>query len=127
MNGFVVVGTDTDAGKTAFSLLFLTAFGDEFDYWKPVETGEPDSLRVRRLVPHTTVHEPTARFREPVAPALAAQREGRVMPGVAEILAAAPHSTKPLLIETFGSPLSPLTDDVLQIELIRALALPVVL
>ena len=30
MNGFVVVGTDTDAGKTAFSLLFLSAFGDQF-------------------------------------------------------------------------------------------------
>ena len=71
MNGFVVVGTDTDAGKTAFSLLFLAAFADQFDYWKPVETGEPDSLRLRRLVPTATVHEPLARFREAVAPALA--------------------------------------------------------
>ncbi|MCE9561977.1 MAG: adenosylmethionine--8-amino-7-oxononanoate transaminase [Planctomycetes bacterium] len=143
MNGFVVVGTDTDAGKTAFSLLFLSAFCDQsvrqarfledseqacpFDYWKPVETGDPDSLRVRRLVPTATVHEPLARFVEPVAPALAAKREGRVMPGVAEILAAIPHTEKPLLIETFGGPLSPLTEDVLQIELIRAFGLPVVL
>jgi adenosylmethionine-8-amino-7-oxononanoate aminotransferase len=127
MNGFVVVGTDTDAGKTAFSLLFLSAFAEQFDYWKPVETGDPDSLRVRRLVPATTVHEPLARFTEPVAPALAAKREGRVMPGVAEILAAVPQTEKPLLIETFGGPLSPLTEDVLQIELIRAFAFPVVL
>jgi adenosylmethionine-8-amino-7-oxononanoate aminotransferase len=127
MNGFVVVGTDTDAGKTAFSLLFLSAFADQFDYWKPVETGDPDSLRVRRLVPHATVHNPLARFAEPVAPVLAAQREGRAMPGVAEILAAVPRSAKPLLIETFGGPLSPLTGDVLQIELIRGFNLPVVL
>jgi adenosylmethionine-8-amino-7-oxononanoate aminotransferase len=127
MNGLVVVGTDTDAGKTAFSLLFLSAFGEEFDYWKPVETGDPDSLRVRRLVPGMRVHEPVARFAEPVAPALAAAREGRVMPGAAEIVAAVPRAEKPLLIETFGGPLSPLTDDVLQIELLRALALPVVL
>ncbi|MBA4191718.1 MAG: adenosylmethionine--8-amino-7-oxononanoate transaminase [Planctomycetaceae bacterium] len=127
MNSFVVVGTDTDAGKTAFSLLFLSAFTKEFDYWKPVETGDPDSLRVRRLVPNATVHEPLARFTEPVAPALAAKREGRVMPGVAEILAAVPHTTRPLLIETFGGPLSPLTETVLQIELIRAFGLPVVL
>jgi adenosylmethionine-8-amino-7-oxononanoate aminotransferase len=127
MKGFVVVGTDTDAGKTAFSLLFLTAFPKQFDYWKPVETGEPDSLRVRRLVPTATVHEPLARFRDPVAPALAAGREGRLMPGVSEILAALPNVEQPLLIETFGGPLSPLTDDVLQLELIRALGLPVVL
>ena len=127
VTSFVVVGTDTDAGKTAFSLLFLTAFADQFDYWKPVETGEPDSLRVRRLVPHATVHASLARFTQPVAPALAARREGRVMPGVADILAAIPVTAKPLLIETFGGPLSPLTDDVLQIELIRAFGLPVVL
>ncbi|WP_439623524.1 adenosylmethionine--8-amino-7-oxononanoate transaminase [Gemmata sp.] len=127
MTGFVVVGTDTDAGKTAFSLLFLATNADRFDYWKPVETGDPDSLRVRRLVPTSTVHEPLARFSEPVAPALAARREGREMPGVAEILAAIPSTEKPLLIETFGGPLSPLTDDVLQIDLIRAFGLPVVL
>jgi adenosylmethionine-8-amino-7-oxononanoate aminotransferase len=126
MTGFVVAGTDTDAGKTAFALLFLAAFGDEFDYWKPVETGEPDSLRVRRLLPHVTVHEPVARFVEPVAPALAARREGRAMPGVAEILSAIPETPRPLLIETFGGPLSPLTDDVLQVELIRGFGLPVV-
>jgi len=127
MTGFIVVGTDTDAGKTAFSLLFLTAFADRFDYWKPVETGESDFLKVRTLVPEVTVHEPLARFREPVAPALAARREGRQMPGVAEIRGAAPKSSLPLVIETFGGPLSPLTDDVLQIELIRDLGQPVVL
>ncbi len=127
MTGFVVAGTDTDAGKTAFALLFLAAFPDQLDYWKPVETGDPDSLRVRRLVPTATVHDPLARFRAPVAPALAASREGRTMPGVAAILAARPDAAKPLLVETFGSPLSPLTDDVLQIELIRDLRLPVVL
>lgn len=127
MSGFVIVGTDTDAGKTTFSLLFLTAFADQFDYWKPVETGDPDSLRVRRLVPGATVHEPLARFREPVAPILAARRDGKHMPGIAEIIAAIPTTAKSLLIETFGGPLSPLTDDALQIELIRAINRPVVL
>jgi adenosylmethionine-8-amino-7-oxononanoate aminotransferase len=127
MNGFVIVGTDTDAGKTTFSLLFLTAFANQFEYWKPVETGDSDTEKVRKLVPNATVHEPLARFREPVAPCLAARREGKTMPGVREILAAKPTATRPLLIETFGGPLSPLTDDVLQIELIRAFQLPVVL
>ena len=127
MNDLVIVGTDTNAGKTTLSLLLLTAFADQFDYWKPVETGDSDSIRVRKLVPTVTVHEPLARFRDPVAPCLAAQREGKSMPGVAEIVAAIPTTAKPLLIETFGGPLSPLTDDVLQIELIRAFKRPLVL
>ncbi|MDB5308389.1 MAG: adenosylmethionine-8-amino-7-oxononanoate aminotransferase [Gemmataceae bacterium] len=127
MRGAVVVGTDTDVGKTAFSILFLSAFAEHFAYWKPVETGDSDTETVRRLVPGATVFDPLARFVEPVAPALAARREGRPMPGVAEVLAAVPRVDRPLLVETFGGPLSPLIDDVLQIELIRGLSLPVVL
>lgn len=127
MTGFVVVGTDTDAGKTAFSLLFLTAFAESFAYWKPVETGESDTEKVRRLVPAATTHQPLARFIEPVAPALAASRSNRPMPTVADILAAVPLSPKPHLTETFGGTLSPLTDDTLQAELVRSFRLPVVL
>jgi adenosylmethionine-8-amino-7-oxononanoate aminotransferase len=127
MTGFVVLGTDTDAGKTAFCLRWLAAFPDRFAYWKPVETGESDAEAVRRLVPEATVFPPLARFREPVAPVLAAAREGRPMPGVAEIVAAVPDSPLPLVVETFGGPLSPLTEDVLQAELVAALGLPVVL
>jgi adenosylmethionine-8-amino-7-oxononanoate aminotransferase len=127
MTGFVVLGTDTDAGKTAFCLRWLAAFPGRFAYWKPVETGDSDSDVVRRLVGDAVVFPPLARFREPVAPVLAAAREGRPMPGVAEVLAGVPGSSLPLLVETFGGPLSPLTDDVLQAELVAALGLPVVL
>ena len=130
MKGFVVVGTDTDAGKTTFSLLFLTAFADSFAYWKPVETGDSDTEKVRLLVPSAMILEPVARFVEPVAPALAAKHEGRSMPGVAEIAGQAgnlSYGDRSVLIETFGSPLSPLTDDVLQVELIRAFGLPIML
>ncbi len=127
MTGFVVVGTDTDAGKTAFSLLFLTAFAETFAYWKPVETGDSDTEKVRRLVPTVTVHDPLTRFAEPVAPPLAASRANRLMPDVTDILAAVPASDRPLLIETFGGTLSPLTDDTLQAELVRSFRLPVVL
>lgn len=127
MNGMVIVGTDTNAGKTTFSLLFLTAFADRFEYWKPVETGDSDSARVRKLVPRATVHPPLASFQEPVAPCLAAAREGKPMPSAAEIIAALPKTEKSLLIETFGGPLSPLTEETLQIALIRDLKLPVVL
>jgi len=127
MTGFVIVGTDTDAGKTALSILLLTAFPDQFAYWKPVETGDSDTEKVRRLVPNAAVFDPLARFAEPVAPVLAARREGRPMPGVDEILAAIPSTDRSLLIETFGGPLSPLTEDTLQLELIRAFKMQVLL
>ena len=127
MSDFVVLGTDTDAGKTTFALLWLSAFGDQYAYWKPVETGESDTARVRQLVPGVTIWEPVARFAEPVAPPLAARREGRPIPSAAELLLARPASDRPLLIETFGGPLSPLNEIELQLAFIRRLRVPAVL
>jgi adenosylmethionine-8-amino-7-oxononanoate aminotransferase len=130
MADFLVLGTDTDAGKTTFALLWLAAFSDAADYWKPVETGASDSEQVRRLVPSAVVHPPVARFAAAVAPALAARREGTSVPPASAIAEARPSPCAPgrhVLIETFGSPLSPLTDDELQVELIRRLDVPSVL
>ena len=127
MTGLIVLGTDTDAGKTAFSVLWLHAFGDRFAYWKPLETGESDTETVRRLAPHAVVFPPFARFTDPVAPPLAARRAGRRCPTAAELAAAVPAADQPLLIETFGSPLSPLNECELQVEFVRRLGLPAVL
>src|SRR5262249_62070747 len=119
MSDVVVLGTDTDAGKTTFALLWLTAFADRFAYWKPVETGPSDTDLVRRLVPAATVHEPALRLAEPVAPALAARREGRVVPIATVIAGLRPLDPKALLIESFGGPLSPLNETELQVALVR--------
>ena len=51
MANLLILGTDTDAGKTTFALLWLAAFSDQYAYWKPVETGPSDTELVRRLVP----------------------------------------------------------------------------
>lgn len=121
MSDLVVLGTDTDAGKTTFALLWLTAFADRYGYWKPVETGESDTDRVRRLVPGATVFPPVMRFDEPVAPPLAATRAGQSIPSAADLAAARPSVDGPLLIETFGGPLSPLNETELQVEFVRRL------
>src|SRR5437588_2500975 len=129
MSDLLILGTDTDAGKTTFALCWLAAFGDRYDYWKPVETGDSDSERLRRLVPHAIIHDSVARFQQPCAPPLAARLEGGTIP-LAQALAAAKPTSRPghhLLVETFGSPLSPLNDTELQVVLIQALALPCVL
>ena len=49
----VVVGTDTEVGKTVVCAVLLARYGRRFplSYWKPVATGaseETDSARVRR-------------------------------------------------------------------------------
>lgn len=127
MKNLLVLGTDTDAGKTTFSLLWMAAFGKDFAYWKPLETGPSDTEKMRRLVPGARVHEPHARFARPVAPPLAAREEGKVVPPASLLVERTP-ATEPgtsLLIESFGSPFSPLNDHELQIEFLRRLeALP---
>lgn len=117
----IVLGTDTDAGKTSFSLLWLARFGQAWDYWKPLETGEWDSETVRNCLPDTTIHDSVGRYREAVAPALAAKREGRSIPSAKELADETPAATasRRLLIETFGGPFSPLNETELQLEAVR--------
>ncbi|HVK10817.1 MAG TPA: adenosylmethionine--8-amino-7-oxononanoate transaminase [Gemmataceae bacterium] len=125
MSDLIVLGTDTDAGKTTFSLLWLAAFKDDYAYWKPVETGLSDTGTVRRLVPGVRAFDPVAHFDEAVAPSLAARNAGRTIPPASAIAAQRPAG--PLLIETFGGPLSPLNETELQIELVLELGVPAVL
>lgn len=118
----IILGSDTDAGKTTFALLWLSAFADRYAYWKPIETGPSDSDAVRRLVPNAMVYPSTQRFTDPVAPPLAARQQSESVWSADRLAAARPApSAKSLLIETFGSPFSPLNDDELQIDLIRRL------
>ena len=56
MTDVLILGTDTDAGKTALSVLWLAELADDYEYWKPLETGNSDSQRVRQCVPGAYVH-----------------------------------------------------------------------
>lgn len=127
MRDVIIVGTDTEVGKTTFSIIFLNAFSDKYAYWKPLETGESDAARVQNYIPEARVYKPLRHFAEAVAPLRAARMRGESIPSAGEILAARPVSERPLLIETFGGPLSPLTENILQIALIRAWRSPVIL
>jgi adenosylmethionine-8-amino-7-oxononanoate aminotransferase len=123
MNDLIVLGTDTNVGKTTFCLLWLAAHADQYEYWKPVETGDSDSQRVGRLLGNVVVHAPLVCLEEPVAPPLAARLAGVVMPTAARVAQGQPRTGegRALLIETFGSPFSPLNELELQINLIKAL------
>ncbi len=124
----LILGTDTDAGKTTFAALWLSAFPTEYEYWKPVETGEADSERIRRWVPAAVVHPSLKHFPEAVAPLLAARTHGQTIPA-SSVLAARkpiPPTGRALLVETFGSPFSPLNENELQISLVERLGIPAV-
>lgn len=131
MGDLVILGTDTAAGKTTFALLWLAALANKFEYWKPVGSGDSDSASVSGLVPRAVVHPPVCQLRHPLAPPLAAYLEKKEIPAAAELAAARPQTRHPqrhLLIETFGSPFSPLNGHQLQLSLIKALeAVPVLI
>lgn len=124
---FVIVGTDTGVGKTIMSAALVGALGAH--YWKPVQSGleeETDSQTVARLTgasPERILPE-AWRLKLPASPHISARAEGveidpwRIVP---------PRIAAPLIVETAGGVMVPLTDDVLTIEVLARWRLPVIL
>lgn len=141
----VVCGTDTDVGKTVVSALLVQGLGAH--YWKPVQSGlegeglegGSDSGRVRALLdlPPERILPEVYRLQAPASPHWAAELEGRQLdPARLELPAAVPipgsgpgeePGEGPLVVETAGGLLVPLTRDWLQIEQLRRWGLPVLL
>ena len=126
----VIVGTDTDVGKTVVSALVVQGLGAT--YWKPVQSGLEeggDSGRVQRLVnlPPERVLPEAYRFQAPVSPHWAAEREGVQIDRQTLELPTHERVPGPLVVETAGGLLVPLRRDWLQIEQIAHWRLPVLL
>ncbi|MDJ0449528.1 dethiobiotin synthase [Methylocystis sp. JR02] len=124
---FVIVGTDTGVGKTVFSAGLVQALGAS--YWKPVQAGldeETDSQTVARLsgAPQERILPEAWRLRLPASPHIAARAEG-VEIDAANL--APPDVAGPLVIETAGGVMVPLTDNILTIDVMTLWRLPVIL
>lgn len=122
----VIVGTDTDVGKTVVSALVVQGLGAH--YWKPVQSGlegPTDSERVRSLIelPDERLLPEAYRLTAPVSPHWAAERDGVVIDPQRLVL----PERRPLVVETAGGLLVPLRRDWLQIEQIGRWGLPVLL
>ncbi len=138
--GLFITGTDTGVGKTLVSALLalmLQEAGRPCSYLKPMETGiadrqtrenEADGARLKKaagleapleaIIPYT--------FREPLAPLLAARREGRIV-SREELLATVNRHLETnefSLVEGAGGLLVPLAPGYLAIDLIREVRLP---
>ena len=123
----VICGTDTDVGKTIVSALFVQ--GLEATYWKPVQSGTEgggDRQRVIDLLglPEERCQPEAYAFQAPVSPHWAAEQEGRcINPEQLQL----PAIDQPLVVETAGGLMVPLTRHWLQIQQLQRWQLPVVL
>lgn len=124
----VVAGTDTNVGKTVFSAGLTGALGAA--YWKPVQSGlegETDAQCVQRLavLPPDRIVPSVYELAMPASPHIAARHDGvdirrrhLDLPQVAE---------RPLVVETAGGVMVPLSERLLQIDLLAHWQQPVIL
>lgn len=106
MNPLIVVGINTEVGKTVVSAILAEALGAY--YWKPVQCGYPkDSDWVKeRLSLQKRVHKECFCLKTPCSPHLAAQKEGVRIEASQLVM---PRSN-PLVIEGTGGIYAPLNE-----------------
>lgn len=125
--GFIVAGTDTGIGKTVFSAALAGALG--CNYWKPIQAGvedETDTQAAQRLsgLPSDHFVAPAYVLNTPSSPHLAAEIDGI---RIERSRLALPATAGPIVIETAGGLLVPITRHDLQIDVMRDWGLPVIL
>ena len=127
MSGVVVAGIGTEVGKTVAAAVLVEAL--DADYWKPVQSGElhnSDTSRVQALAaaPGRRFHPEAYRLNHPLSPHAAARLDGvSIDPGAFDL----PASGRTLVVELAGGLLVPLSDKLLNIDLVARWGLPVVL
>jgi dethiobiotin synthetase len=142
-SGLFVTGTDTGVGKTYVSTGIATALtcrGVDVGVMKPAETG--CSLRAGRLIPRDAlrmmksacVKDPLSlvnpyRFRKPLAPAVAADLEGKLIDPAKIINAFQLLSNRHdfMIVEGAGGIMVPLTGTYTYLDLAKKLDLPVLI
>jgi dethiobiotin synthetase len=125
--GFIIAGTSTGIGKTVFAAALVQVLGAH--YWKPVQSGlegETDSEVVARLagVARDRIVPEAYRLALPASPHIAARREGIE---IAADRLGLPRGGRPLVVETAGGLLVPLSMRLPQIDMIKRWQLPVIL
>lgn len=126
MTGFIVTGTDTDAGKTVFAAGLVGRLDGW--YWKPVQAGLDGGTDVERVaalsgLPRDRMLPEAYRLKTPCSPHRAAKIDGVTID--AERLALPPQ--RPLVVEGAGGALVPLRDDLLYADVFARWGLPTII
>ncbi len=133
--GVFVTGTDTNVGKTVVAAALFHRYRREVSlcYWKPVQTGierDDDTATVRALgmCAEREVFDQGVRLPRPVSPHLAARWAGvRIaVSSLRELWDRAPADVR-WIVEGAGGVLVPLNETERIVDLVRALALPVLI
>jgi len=135
LRGVFVTGTDTNVGKTVVSAAILSRFRSRaaIRYWKPIQTGieqDDDTAEVGRLsgCDASCFRREGIRLEHPVSPHLAAKRAG-VNIDLTELTAwtTSPDPKERWVVEGAGGVLVPINETETMLDLMRLLALPVVI
>jgi dethiobiotin synthetase len=124
---YFVTGIGTDIGKTIASAVITEKL--KSDYWKPIQAGDlaqSDSLKVKDLITntHSQIHPEIYRLNLPASPHLSAKMDGIQIDLSAITL---PATANTLVIEGAGGLMVPLNDQDLIIDLIKKLAVEVII
>ncbi|MDC3019635.1 dethiobiotin synthase [Prochlorococcus sp. AH-736-E15] len=124
---FIICGTDTDIGKTLISSFFVRGLNSF--YWKPIQSGlesQTDSQTVQTLaqVSKDKIIKEAYVFTKPLSPHWAAEIDKKT---INFDMLRLPKVNGPLIIETAGGLMVPLTRNFLQIDQIKQWNLPVIL
>jgi dethiobiotin synthetase len=124
---FLIAGIDTNIGKTVISAILCQKLG--YHYWKPVQAGDlhaSDSIFIQKNVanPNCHIYPERHRLQTPASPHYAAELENITIKLSDFTL---PNAEKTLIVETAGGLMSPLSNEILNIDLIKHLGLPVIL
>lgn len=124
---YCVAGIHTGIGKTVCSAVLCEALG--YDYWKPVQAGDlevSDSIFIKQHVSNKAckIHPERFRLNTAASPHYAAQVDGIKIDILDFKL---PTTDNGMIIETAGGIMSPLSETVLNIDLIKHIGFPVIL
>lgn len=110
----IVAGIGTDVGKTVVSAILTSLL--QGDYWKPIQSGCPDSEQMKDWIDEERIHPATYSFQAPLSPHHAARLEDcsiyldAIVP---------PKTLRPLIIESVGGILVPLTTTQTSLDLFQ--------
>ena len=126
MKSIIVVGTDTDVGKTFVCSWLMRHL--PYTYWKPVASGmahDDDTLTIVRLseVSDNRICPSTYELKAPLSPHWAAEEEDVTI----DMNRLQLPSARPLLVEGAGGILTPLTPQVTFLDWIKTTRLPVLI
>lgn len=120
-----VTGIGTEIGKTISSAVLTAHF--KADYWKPVQSGDladSDSIKIKKLVPHSKIHTERYRLQRAASPHQSAAEE-HIQIQLEDFQL--PYTENNLIVEGAGGLFVPLSEKLYIIDLIAHLGLPVAL